>query len=46
MEYDLKSGVPVDPQEIERQNRDEQIPVVLGGLKHYVETGEPKLMPV
>ena len=45
-EYDLKSGVPVDPQEIERQNRDELIPVVLGGLKHYVETGEPMLMPV
>ena len=46
LEYDLKSGVPVDPQEIERQNRDELIPVVLGGLKHYVETGEPMLMPV
>ncbi len=46
LEYDLKSGGPVDPQEIERQNRDELIPVVLGGLKHYVEIGKPMPMPV
>ncbi len=45
LEYDLKSGVPVEPQEIERQNRDELIPVVLGGLKHYVETSKPMPMP-
>ena len=46
LEYDLKSDVPVEPQEIERQNRDELIPLVLGGLKHYVETGAPMPMPV
>jgi len=38
-EYDLKADVPVDPQEVERQNRDELLPLVLAGLKRYVETG-------
>ncbi len=45
IEYDLKSDVPVDPQEIERQNREELLPLVLAGLKQYVETGEPMPMP-
>ncbi len=45
IEYDLKADVPVDPQEIERQNREELLPLVLAGLKHYVETGEPMPMP-
>ena len=44
IEYDLKAGVPVDPQEVERQNRDEVIPLILAGLKHYVETGDPLQM--
>ena len=44
-EYQLKSDTPVDPQEVERQNREELIPAVLGGLNHYVETGEPMPMP-
>ena len=45
IEYDLKADVPVDPQEVERQNREELIPLILAGLKHYVETGEPMPMP-
>ena len=45
LEYDLKADVPLDPQEVERQNREELLPLVLGGLKHYVETGEPMPMP-
>ena len=45
IEYDLKADVPMDPQEIERQNREELFPLVLAGLKHYVETGEPLPMP-
>ena len=45
LEYDLKTDVPVDPQEIERQNREELLPLVLAGLKHYVETGEPMPIP-
>ena len=44
-EYELEPGVPVDPQEVERQNREELIPGVLAGLKHYVETGQPMPMP-
>jgi len=43
--FDVKPGAPVDPAEAERQNREEMIPAVLGGLKHYVETGEPMPMP-
>ena len=45
IEYELKPDVPVDPQEVERQNREELFPLVLAGLKHYVETGEPMPMP-
>ncbi len=45
IEYDLKSDVPVDPQEVERQNREELFPLVLASLKQYVETGEPMPMP-
>ena len=45
-DYELKADVPADPQEVERQNREELIPTVLSGLKHYVETGEPMPMPV
>ena len=45
LEYDLKSEVPVDPQEVERQNREELLPLVLASLKQYVETGEPMPMP-
>ena len=45
LEYDLKADVTMDPQEIERQNREELLPLVLAGLKHYVETGEPMPMP-
>ena len=45
IEYDLKSDVPVDPQEVERQNREELLPLVLASLKQYVETGEPMPMP-
>ncbi len=41
IEYVLKADVPVDPKEIERQNREELLPLVLASLKHYVETGEP-----
>ncbi len=45
LEYDLKSDVPVDPQEVERQNREELVPLLLASLKQYVETGEPMPMP-
>jgi len=45
LEYDLKSDVPVDPQEVERQNREEVLPLLLASLKQYVETGEPMPMP-
>jgi len=45
LEYDLKADVPVDPQEVERQNSEESLPMVLAGLKHYVETGEPMPTP-
>ena len=45
IEYDLKADVLVDPEEIERQNREESFPLVLAGLKQYVETGEPMPMP-
>lgn len=45
LEYDLKSDVQVDPQELERQNREELLPLVLAGLKHYVETGKPMPIP-
>ncbi len=45
IEYDLKADVPVDPQEVERQNSEELFPLVLAGLKHYVETGEPMPIP-
>ena len=45
IEYDLKADVPVDPQEVERQNREELFPLVLAGLKHYVETGEAMPIP-
>ena len=45
LEYDLKADVPVDPKEVERQNREDLFPLVLAGLKHYVETGEPMPMP-
>ena len=44
-EYELKADTPVAPQEVERQNREEMIPTILAGLKHYVETGEPMPMP-
>jgi len=46
IEYELKSDVPVDPQEVERQNREEVLPLLLASLKQYVETGEPMPMPV
>ena len=45
LEYELKSDTPVDPQEVERQNREDLLPLVLAGLKHYVETGEPMPSP-
>ena len=45
IEYDLKSDAPVDPQEVERQNREEVLPLLLASLKQYVETGEPMPMP-
>ena len=45
LEYELKSDTPVDPQEVERENREDLFPLVLAGLKHYVETGEPMPIP-
>ena len=45
LEYDLKADVPVDPKEVERQNREDLFPLVLAGLKHYVETGQPMPIP-
>ena len=41
-EYTLKADIPVDPQEIEQMWAEEALPGILAGLKHYVETGEPK----
>lgn len=46
LDYELKSDIPVDPQELERENREDLLPLVLAGLKHYVETGKPLPMPV
>ena len=45
LEYELKSDTPVDPQQVERENREDLFPLVLAGLKHYVETGEPMPIP-
>ena len=45
LEYDLKSDVSVDPQEVERQNREDLFPLIFASLKQYVETGEPMPMP-
>lgn len=45
LEYELKSDAQVDPREVERQWREEAIPTILAGLKHYVETGKPMPMP-
>jgi uncharacterized protein YndB with AHSA1/START domain len=44
-EYDLKADFPGDPQEVERQNREEVFPRILASLKNYVETGEPMPIP-
>jgi uncharacterized protein YndB with AHSA1/START domain len=41
IEYDMKADAPVDPQEIEQMWRDEILPGLLAGLKHFVETGQP-----
>ena len=41
--YELKSDVPMDPNEMESQSR-ELVEGVLTGLKHYVETGKPVSM--
>ena len=46
LDYELKSDIPVDPQELERENREDLLPLVLAGLKHYVETGKPLPAPV
>ena len=36
IEYDLKADVPVDPQEVERQNREDLFPLIVkGGEKVY-----------
>ena len=43
--YELKSDVPMDPNEMESQSR-ELVEGVLSGLKHYVETGEPVSMTI
>ena len=45
LEYELKPDAPVDPQEVERQNREELIPMVLASLKYHAETGEPVPIP-
>ena len=45
LEYELKSDTPVDPREVERENREDLFPLVLAGLKHFVETGEPMPIP-
>ncbi len=45
LEFDVRPDAPVDPAEAERQNREELIPVVLAGLKRYIETGEPAPTP-
>ena len=43
--FDVLPDAPLDPAEAERQNREELIPLVLAGLKHCVETGQPLPMP-
>ena len=43
--FDVRPDAPLDAAEAERQNREELIPAVLAGLKHYAETGEPMAMP-
>ncbi len=43
--FEVKPGAPVEPSEAERQNREELIPAVLAGLKHYAETGQPLAAP-
>ena len=44
-EYELDADASADPNEIERQNREELLPMTMSGFKHYVETGEPMMMP-
>lgn len=45
IEYDLKEGISIDPDKVQRQNRDELLPLILAGLKQYVETGVPMTVP-
>jgi len=45
LDYDLKADLSVDPQEVERQTREELFPLILASLKQYIETVEPILMP-
>ena len=45
LEYELKKDTSADPQEVERKNRDELIPLTPANLKRYQETGEPMAAP-
>ena len=45
LEYDIRQNTKLDPEKVERQNRERLIPTVLEGLKHYVETNPPKDVP-
>lgn len=45
LEYEIRPNTALDPEKVERQNRERLIPTVLEGLKHYVETDPPKEAP-
>lgn len=45
IEYDLKAYVPLNAEKVYRQNREKLLPLILAGLKHYVEKREPMPMP-
>ena len=45
LNFDVRPNAPIDTAEAERQNRDELIPTVLAGLKHYLDTGQKMPMP-
>ncbi len=41
LEYDIQPNTALDHEYVEQQNREQLIPAVLDGLKHYIETSPP-----
>jgi len=42
LEYNIQPNTTLDPEKVERQNRERLIPTVLDGLKQYIETVLPE----